>query len=203
MKFKNIVKLLSLFLLVLITNCAGSIGDFDNSLTRHQPYYVIMADEHMKYEHKQAIFDAIDEWATKTNNTLTYDLRFIDMSEVPKTHTEHTIKIYIQDPGIGWVGWTDWMASNQAAYMLIEPSMDQNTFRKVMLHELGHAFNVHFYNMPNYKGEYKNDAHYHGPYKSVLYPSIGEAAEHLGCVDLIGFCEQWGCQVDCDFELKE
>lgn len=202
MQLKSIVKLISLFLLVLVTNCAGTLEDFDLSTPRHQPYFVIMADEHIRPEHKQAIFDAVTEWQSKTNNTLDYDLRFIDMSEVPKTHTEHTIKIYIQDPGIGLVGWTNWRHSDQAAYMLIEPSMDQNTFRKIMLHELGHAFNVHFYNMPNYSGPYKNDAHYHGPYKSVLYPSIGDADEHLGCVDLIGFCEQWGCQVDCYFENK-
>jgi hypothetical protein len=186
------IRLLGLFILGLFMGCGGNTDNLTSNNTRDEPYFTIEADQYLQEGHKIAIFAAVNEWAEQTHFTMKYDLKFIDMSKEPKDlNTLHTIRIYVTDPGPGLAGWTEWITGNQSAYTLVEPSIDDNTFRKIMLHELGHAFDLHF----------GTDVHYHGPYQSVMYPSIGQASEHLGCPDLQAFCKNYSCQVDCDNQL--
>lgn len=154
-----------------------------------QSFYMVKADENLQEDHKIAILAALNEWAGATNNTLKYTLSFVDMSsEAADTSEAHTIKIYVRDPGPHYLGWTSWDSHNHSAYMFIEPSIDGELFRRIMLHELGHAFALDF----------TGDAHYQGPYQSVMHPSIGEDSTHLCCPELQAFCNEFGCQVDCN-----
>lgn len=192
-------KLLCLIFSLFIILSAGCSSDYDSEEDCPTPnvipgqkteaYYDVMADENLSDDYKSAIFSAIDEWAVKTNQTLRYKLSFVDMTMYPPTYTSHTIKIYVRDPGPGYVGWTSWLASEHAAYVFVRPSIDGETFRIVMLHELGHAFDLDF----------DGENHYQGPYASVMYPSIGQSSKHLCCPELRAFCDQNGCQVDCEY----
>lgn len=186
---RNFISLISLCLLVILTSAdCGSTADLPLPSDEGNPHYLVLADEHLQQRHKVAILKALNDWATKTNYTLSYEIKYTDMSKIPRADfVEHTIRIYVDDPGPGYVGWTDWEADKQSAYVLVEPSVDGEYFRLVMLHELGHAFNLSF----------NGDAHYHGPYESVMYPSIGDSAGEVSCPELTAFCHNYGCQVDC------
>jgi hypothetical protein len=188
------------FLIMIPTSCGGDSEDCksqENSSScpaptvigarNAQSYYKVLADENLSEGHKIAILESLNEWAVKTNHTFRYELSFIDMSEQPQdTSSPHTIKIYVKDPGDGLLGWTSWQPDTYSAYMFVKPSIDDNLFRRVMLHELGHSFNLNF----------KGNVHYQGPYESVMYPAISNA-QHLCCPELLAFCNNYGCQVDC------
>lgn len=178
--------LLCLFIVFVFSNCGGTILETQPP-TDKSPYYTVLADEHLQPTHKEAILAALDDWALKTNYTLKYKLDFLDISTQPKdTSLRHTIKIYVSDPGPGYAGWTYWSAGNASAYVLVAPSVDGETFRLIMMHEFGHAFNLGF----------DNDPHYKGPYKSVMHPALGGATE-VSCPEITAFCNEYGCQTDC------
>lgn len=148
-----------------------------------------MADEHLQTGHKEAILKALNAWATDTHNTFVYKLTFVDMTKEPvDTNAPNTIKIYVRDPGPGYLGWTAWSVGNHSSYTFVEPSIDAELFRRIMLHELGHSFALSFAN---------GDPHYKGPYESVMHPSIGDDSLHLSCPELQAFCNENACQVDC------
>ncbi len=185
MKFPKFV--LFLFVFLIMISCGGatspSISDGDNPET----FYTVMADEHLQAGHKEAILKALNAWAMDTYNTFVYRLAFVDMSKEPANlDTPYTIKIYVKDPGPGYLGWTTW-SDNHASYTFVEPSIDAELFRRIMLHELGHSFALSF----------DGDPHYKGPYESVMHPSIGEDSLRLSCPELQAFCNAYNCQVDC------
>jgi hypothetical protein len=193
MKIYKSVLFLFLYCFVFANSCGGNVDTPDSFTTKPESFYTVLADENLQESHKVAILQALNEWAEKTNNTLTYKLSFVDMSqEKADASTPHTIKIYVRDPGVGYLGWTSWESRNHSAYTFIRPSIDGELFRRVMLHELGHAFNLHF----------GDDTHYVGAYESVMHPSIGEASSHLCCPELQAFCNEYGCQVDCMNTVK-
>lgn len=150
----------------------------------------IKADEKLSEGYKLAILAAINEWSERTGFNIEYTLEFKDMSKEPKDLShKHSIRIYLQDPGPGLVGWTEWVLENQSANILMEPNMDYNYFRIVMLHELGHAFDLRFDN---------NDIHYNGTEPSIMYPSVGSEPQHLGCPELKSFCGRYSCDTNCN-----
>ena len=156
--------------------------------SENKPHYKVYADVGLSNDEKLAISDSLQEWCVKTNGTMRYNLTYTDMAQKPETLTDpHSIRIYVKDPGPGYVGWATWQASSFSAYMYIVPGLDQNTMRKTMLHELGHSFDLHF----------GNEIHYGGPYQSVMYPSIGDSSEHLGCPELTSFCSKYDCKAEC------
>jgi len=201
MKFiKSALFFVVLNFIILSIGCGGSYEpDTSSCPPTHvekgtEVHYSVWADENLKEDSKVAILEALNEWAEKTNHTFAYDLSFIDMSQEPQdTSVPKTIKIYVKDPGPGYLGWTSWQSSTRSSYMFIRPSMNAETFRRVMLHELGHSFALDF----------NGNAHYEGPYESVMHPSIGEDSLHLCCPELTAFCNEFGCQVDCTNTIPE
>lgn len=185
---KKLLVLVSVLLLVLVS-CGGAAPSNVERVPPAEIYFTILADQNLSIDNKEAILLAIDEWHTQTNFDFQYTLEFTDMTEQPEdTHVDHVIKVYVQPPGPGLVGWTEWQVGNWSANILILPTLDPDNFRKVMLHELGHAFNLRFLN---------NDIHYHGPYQSVMYPSIERSSEHLSCPELEAFCSAYNCRTPC------
>ncbi len=188
MKFPKFV--LFLFVFLIMTSCGGESPSEvpENESENQQSFYTVMADEHLQTRHKEAIFKALNAWAMETHNTFVYRLTFVDMSKEPANlDTPYTIKIYVKDPGPGYLGWTAWSTDNHASYTLVEPSIDAELFRRIMLHELGHSFALDF----------GGDPHYKGPYESVMHPSIGDDSLQLSCPELQAFCNAYNCQVDC------
>lgn len=184
MRFSRFVLFLFVFLIAI--GCGGATSP-EISNGNPEPFYTVMADEHLQPRHKEAILSALNAWATDTHNTFVYQLTFVDMSKEPADlNSPYTIKIYVKDPGPGYLGWTTW-SSNHASYTLVEPSIDAELFRRIMLHELGHSFALSF----------DGDPHYKGPYESVMHPSIGDDSLHLSCPELQAFCNAYNCQVDC------
>lgn len=200
MKSPMLVLVLLSFIICLLPACGGNYEADDSECPcppvtpaiNPQSYYTVLADEHLQEDHKVAILTALNEWAEKTNQTLSYKLSFVDMSQDPPSLDKHTIKIYVKDPGPGYLGWTTWSASDHSAYTFVRPSIDGELFRRIMLHELGHAFNLNFNGNP----------HYEGPYESVMHPSIGDDSLHICCPELQAFCNEFGCQVDCTNNQK-
>ncbi len=182
--------------LILLANCSDPYDSECNQSCPNpnvvgsrnsQSFYKVIADENLQEGSKVAILEALNEWAVKTNHTFRYELSFIDMSQQTQdTSSPHTIKIYVKDPGPGLLGWTSWQADTYSAYMFVTPSIDDDLFRRVMLHELGHSFNLNF----------SGDVHYKGPYQSVMHSAISDAP-NLCCPELQAFCNNYGCQVDC------
>lgn len=153
-----------------------------------KPHYTVYADVNLPDGEKLAVSDSLQEWCVKTKGTLRYKLIYTDMAQKPETLSDpHSIRVYVKDPGPGYVGWATWQANSFSAYIYIVPGLDQNTFRKTMLHELGHSFDLHF----------GSDIHYGGPYQSVMYPSIGNSSENLGCPELTSFCDKYNCKAEC------
>lgn len=152
--------------------------------------FQLLADDHIKDETKIAILDALAEWDIKTGNHIGYVVKFKNMStesQDPATYND-TYKLIIKDPGPGLLGWTSWYSSRNSAIILMKPSMDSKTFKVVLLHELGHAFDLRF----------GTDTHYTGPYKSVMHPAIGNT-DKLECPELLAFCDRYKCQTDCSY----
>jgi hypothetical protein len=184
---KSIFVLFVISMALALTQCGGATEPVVSDQGNTEPIYVVMADEHLQTGHKEAILRALNAWATDTHNTFAYQLTFVDMSKEPANlDAPYTIKIYVKDPGPGYLGWTTW-SSNHASFTFVEPSIDAELFRRIMLHELGHSFALSF----------DGDPHYKGPYKSVMHPSIGEDSLHLSCPELQAFCNAYNCQVDC------
>lgn len=204
---KKLLLVLPILVFILsVCNCTTAVEDnpcedpnlpTNRSVNPKTVYFRVMADQYLQEENKLAILAAINEWAEKTHFTVKYSLEFIDMSTVVDDFKAvETIHIYVRDPGPGYVGWAEWVGHNDnkiSAHILIKPGMDSNSFRKIMLHELGHVFGLTFKN-PNDQ----NPLHYLGPCESVMHPSIGESSEHLECPELQTFCSIHGCNVDCD-----
>lgn len=198
MKIRHLFSVLLVFLILIISSCASETYSEDQECQvprvdggRQNPdtCYTVIADEHLSEDYKVAILLALNEWAVKTNNIFVYKLSFVDMTNQPTDlATPHTIKIFVKNPGPGLAGWTTWSVGNRSAYMLIGPGVDRDYFRKVMLHELGHALDLHFDN---------GDIHYKGPNASVMYPGIGDASQHLCCPELTSFCKNYGCKIEC------
>lgn len=195
MKLRHFVSFLFVFLLIF-TSCAAEVDDkpdcgnhrVASGSVNPETCYTVIADEHLSEEYKVAILLALNEWAEKTNSMFAYKLSFVDMSVHPADNSmPHTMKIYVKDPGPGYVGWTSWTTGNRSAFIYVEPGVDGDTFRRIMLHELGHAFDLHF----------GDNTHYTGPYASVMHPSIGDASTHLCCPELTAFCNNYGCTVEC------
>jgi hypothetical protein len=186
---KRLISLISFALLVVFVfaNCAGHSEDIPLEASK-SPHYTVLADEHLQERHKVAILKALSDWTTKTNNTLTYDLQYVDMSQYPvDDYIPKTIRIYVHDPGPGYLGWTSW-ESNMGSTVFVEPSIDGELFRRIMMHEFGHAFDLHFD---------KGDVHYNGPYQSVMHPGLYDDALEVSCPEITAFCNNYGCQVDC------
>ena len=187
MKLRHFVLfLLSICLLLTVSSCCGTDDTSEGqppskvvpNVNNPESFYTVLADELL----------SLNEWSDKTGNTFNYQLSFIDMTKEPAdTATPHTIKVYVRDPGPGYAGWTSWNSSNRSAFTFVRETVDDDLLRKVMLHELGHAFNLNF----------NGNAHYMGPYASVMYPSIGQAAPHLCCPELEAFCQEYKCQIEC------
>jgi len=152
-------------------------------------FYTVLADENLSEDYKVAILEALNEWSDKTAHTLTYCLVFIDMNQnPPDTITSHTLKIYVRDPGAGYLGWTSWSSKEYSAYTFVRPGVDGDLFRRIMLHEFGHAFNLSF----------NGNTHYLGPYQSIMYPSIQDNSTQLYCPEIKAFCKLNGCNVECE-----
>lgn len=187
MNIRKVSRLVVTFLalLVLYVGCAGATDP--KIIDDKSPHYTVLADEHLQQKHKVAILKALNDWSEKTNNTLTYDLQYVDMSQYSvDDYIPKTIRIYVHDPGPGYLGWTSWEA-NMGATVYVEPSIDGEEFRRIMMHEFGHAFNCHF----------GNDVHYTGPYQSVMHPVLSDDALEVSCPEITAFCNNYGCQVDC------
>lgn len=187
MKLSKVSRLLAtlLALVVLYVGCAGASDS--PPVDSKSPHYTVLADKHLQQRHKVAILKALNDWAEKTNNTLTYDLQYVDMSQYPVgDYLPKTIRIYVHDPGPGYLGWTSWEA-NMGSTVYVEPSIDGELFRRIMMHEFGHAFDLHF----------GDDVHYNGPYQSVMHPGLYDDALEVSCPEITAFCNNYGCQVDC------
>lgn len=197
MKLYHFILFLLLCLAVTANGCCGASNDAEEgkppskvvpNVNNPESFYTVLADENLSDGHKGAIFSSLNEWATETGHTFSYQLSFIDMSkEVADTSSPHTIKVYVRDPGPGYAGWTSWDSSNRSAFTFVKDTTDDDLLRKVMLHELGHAFNLSF----------DGNAHYMGPFASVMYPSIGQASSHLCCPELESFCREYKCEIEC------
>jgi len=202
--FTRVLSVLGLILLVGFNGCATDVYSEDDCPAPIDPnkpgntrlFFSIKADEHLNASSKLAILAAINEWAESTGFTVEYNLSFIDMSQVKDDlKTRETIYIYAKDPGPGYVGWAEWIKYSDgiSAHILVEPNSDYENFRKIMLHELGHVFGLTFVDKDG-----KENIHYQGTCPSVMYPSIGQSSNNLGCPELNKFCELYGCSVSCD-----
>jgi hypothetical protein len=195
---KKLVALIFILTGLLVTCCGGSFEDSEpsspscnintNDCQHNVISFTLLADDHLKDETKIAILDALAEWDIKTGDHIGYVVKFKDMSTESNDPAKFndTYKLWIKDPGPGLLGWTSWISSNNSAIIYMKPSMDSNTFKIVLLHELGHAFDLHF----------DKDTHYTGPYKSVMHPAIGNT-DKLECPELLAFCDKYKCQADC------
>jgi hypothetical protein len=151
--------------------------------------FIILADENFLDQRKIDINTALAEWDIKTNNSLDYKIKFVDIKQFPNdlSGDNNTIKIYIFDPGFDKLGWTEWDIYENKARILIKPDISDDEFYPTILHELGHAFHLN---------------HYNGKYKSIMHPLIGNTIK-LECYDLKTFCKKWVCQIDCQLEEIE
>jgi len=196
--FRYLLSISALLTLLIVTNCGPASREAPvnqcppptvvKANPSPQSYYTVLADENLPEDYKIAILEALNEWSNKTAHTLTYCLAFVDMSQnPPDTITSHTLKIYVRDPGPGYLGWTSWSSSQYSAYTFVRPGVNGDLFRRIMLHEFGHAFNLSF----------DGNSHYLGPSQSIMHPSIGDNSTQLCCPELKAFCKLYGCIVEC------
>lgn len=176
-----------LCIVIIVIGCSST----RNNPISKTPNYNIIADNSFNINHKIDIAAALEEWNAKTNNTLKYNLTFVDTTELKKsTDVNNTIYIISHNPGIGLLGWTAWDERVNGAYMYIMPGIDNDTrFSAVVLHELGHAFHLVHYTLPNL---------------SIMHPVVLTDTAHLECTDITAFCKEWECTTDCSIqpELK-
>jgi len=187
-------------LIVILIACGGRMDASaeicninDNECKINLIQFILIADNSLNDDTKLAIVDALAEWDIKVGSHIDYKIMYSDMlKENDNINTfNHSYKLYIKDPGEGILGWTDWEPQGNSARILIKPSLDAETFRIVLLHELGHAFDLRF----------GSDIHYTGEYKSIMHPSIGNTGQ-LQCPELNEFCNRYGCIIDCENYVK-
>jgi hypothetical protein len=189
---KNIIFtiLFSLIISFSFLTCGG-MPDKVQTRFSNEPYYVILVDKNISPDHKWAVVAALNDWIIKTDNVLKYELRFVDMTKQDKDEfPPHTIKLWASYPGEGLAGWTAWHSSDKSAYILIDPAYGREDFRRIMMHELGHAFDLSFDNI-------ENPTHYMGEYKSVMHPGLDQIACEISCPDITAFCQKHNCEIDC------
>lgn len=196
---RRLVSLMFILSVLVITCCGGStepeeenscninVKDCQHNLIS----FTLLADSNLKEDTKIAIMDALAEWDIRTGEHIGYTVNFRDMSKesTDTSEYENTYKLLIKDPGPGLLGWTTWRSERNSALILMKPSMGSETFKVVLLHELGHAFDLRFD---------KDDTHYTGPYKSIMHPAIGNTNK-LECPELLAFCNKYKCQADCEY----
>lgn len=181
---------------LLFLNCGGpdpqnnSIHPNVNVIFKGNLNFTVKADEHLPDNRKIAIFEALNEWSEKTNYTFTYNMQFVDMSKEERIlESRKTIKIFVGDAGTNEVGVTTSEAIRLSAFIIMTPGLKDNDFRRVMLHELGHAFNLSF----------NGNRHYDGPAKSIMVHNLGGDSQNLECPEITNFCNIYGCPVNCVF----
>lgn len=195
---RKLASLLFVLSILVVTCCGSNIVETDeenscdlNSQACHNVInFTLLADSNLKEDTKIAIMDALAEWDIRTGERIGYLVIFKDMSKESTDNStyKNTYKLLIQDPGPGLLGYTTWRAARNSALILMKPSMGRELFRQVLLHELGHAFDLHF----------DKETHYIGTQKSIMHPAIGNT-DRLECPELLAFCGKYKCQVDCDY----
>ena len=193
--FKKIASLLFIGLVLLVTCCGGAVEKpEDNAPKENVIKFTLLADSNLSEESKIAIMDALAEWDIRVGERIGYSVVFKNMTGESRNvdSFKNTYKLFIKDLNDNLLGWTNWQATNNSATIDMEPGMSPETFKAVLLHELGHAFDPHF----------GNDAHYIGDFKSIMHPAIGNT-DKLECPELLAFCDKYNCQVDCQFEYAD
>ena len=196
---KKIASLLFISSILLFTCCGGSAEPEDDSGVscninakdcKAVISFTLLADSNLKEDTKIAIMGALAEWDIRTGEHINYTVTFKDMSKesIEPNNYENIFKLLVKEPGTGLLGWTSWYSEKNSALILIKPGMDSKTFKTVLLHELGHALDLHF----------GNDIHYTGDKKSIMHPAIGNT-DKLECPELLAFCDKYKCQVDCEY----
>lgn len=182
-------KLLALSLL-LVFGCIANIKSVVNEKRDLLSFYVL-ADSSLSDDRRAAIYDALAEWDIKTGQHIRYVIRFDNMygeNENPNDYS-NIYKIMMRPLGNQTLGLTGHNASNNSAIIYLRNDLYGNIFKSVLLHELGHAMDLHF----------ERDPHYKGPYKSIMHPMIGNT-DKLECPELMEFCHRYICEMSCDYE---
>ncbi len=179
------------FIILMMTfiGCGSDPWALDEPRDKNVISFTLLADSNLKEDTKISIMSALAEWDIKVGEHIGYKVVFKDLTKEPNNTENNTYVLYVRDPGPGLLGWTSWTTKTNTATILMKPSMTPETFKVVLLHELGHAFDLHF----------DKDIHYTGELKSIMHPAIGNTNK-LECVDLVAFCTRYNCQVDCQFE---
>ncbi len=176
-------RLLIGFFLTFLISCTNNIGpNLDTSL----PHYKVYADKAFGSMSQARIAGALQEWASKTNYILEYDLEFVETKDLKRTEDDwNTIYIFLAEPGPGKAGWTSWNTSRNGAYILIAPGVENSewNFNSVIKHEMGHSFHLVHYN---------NCA-----FKSVMHDGAYDT-DKIECTDIKAFCDIWHCNIECD-----
>lgn len=188
---KKFASLLFTGLVLLATCCGGAIETPEDIEPKENVLqFTLLADSNLQEDTKIAIMDALAEWDIRVGERIGYSVLFKNMSNESRDvdNFKNTYKLFIKKLENNRLGWTYWQPVNNSAIIDMEPGMSSEVFRAVLLHELGHAFDLHF-------GE---EHHYAGDFKSIMHPAIGNT-DRLECPELLAFCDKYNCQVDCNF----
>jgi len=182
-------------LLGFLMACGGTVSDpikdipvmVESQNTIHVISFILMVDNGLM-ERDNEIESSLSEWRIKTGGGIDYKVVYSDMTNETREEStyKNIIKVFLTDPGSGAWGWTQWLVENNSARIYIKPLLPPDMLRVVMLHELGHAFNLSF------EG---GNIHYVGLEKSIMHPSVGDI--NLECIDIDAFCRIHDCKVNC------
>lgn len=181
----------SAIVILLLTLVSCSIESIDDSGKIASDYasFTFVADDNLNEDYKSAISEALSEWNIKTKGLVKYSITYRDMSieTTDPISFKNKYKLIIKDPGSGMLGWTSWIANKNSALILIKPDLGLRKFKITLLHELGHAFDIHF----------GNNIHYTGDHKSIMYSELMNSSDTLECPDLKAFCNKYNCNAEC------
>ncbi len=165
----------TVLLSLLLTGCVqGQIL----SPTHH---YEVFVDPRFDHAQHDMVVNAVHEWQTDINNTVTFSFTDKPVSSQPiiviLPATQPWLKRHFNLKGpIG-----EAMLRGVDTNIFVATDMSRRDFYETSLHELGHALGL------------DHDTKRNHLLLTVMTPYSDESSDHLTCLDLRAFCQEWGC----------
>lgn len=169
------MKLETVLLSLLLTGCVkGQIL----SPTHH---YEVFVDPRFNRAQHDMVIDAVHEWQTSTNDTVTFSFTDKPVSSQPIIVILPASQTWLKQHFKPKTPIGEAMLRGVDTNIFLATDMSNRNFYETSLHELGHALGL------------EHDDRLEHMLLTVMTSHCGDSSDHLTCLDMRAFCREWNC----------